>query len=93
MCVILVAQNLHLTEGWGAGLAPDLWERRRASDTQAVDGMFSISYTLTLFHVWGQALCNLHGAGKSGSAPVCPHVFWLRTLLGNRSSPLRLAQE
>lgn len=81
-CVSLVAENLRLTKG----LVPDLWESRHAADRQAIGGMFSTSYMLTLFHVWGQVLCNLHGAGKSGSAAVCPHVFWLRTLLGNHSS-------
>lgn len=50
---------------------PDLWECKSASDTQALDGMFSTLNTLTLLHVWGPALCNLCGAGKSGSAPVC----------------------
>lgn len=55
--------------------------------------MFSTSCTVALFHVVGQPLRNLHGAGKSGSAPVHSHVFWLRTLLGNRSSPLWLPQE
>lgn len=93
MCVFLIAQNLHLT-AWapGRGLAPYLG-CRHASDMRATHGMFSTSCTLALFHVVGQPLRNLHGAGKSESAPVHSCVFWLRTLLGNRSSPLWLPQE